>query len=147
MPDEKHSPLLGQRASRQTVCSSSSSSRAPVARYCRGAGALTLEPRRLAARRTLARRVRPSSETVHAAPDAGERGLADRLGERRVGVDRVGDVGEGQAGVDRQGELVHELGDVRPDQAGAEHAPAARLADDAHEARRRRRRRPPWSCR
>ena len=48
VPEAKHSPLLGQRASSQTVCSSSSSSRAPVARYCRGAGALTLQPRRLA---------------------------------------------------------------------------------------------------
>ena len=34
----------------------------------------------------------------------------------------------------RQRELVHELGDVRPDQAGAEHEAAAGLADDAHEA-------------
>ena len=35
VPDAKHSPLLGQRASSQTVCRSSSSSRAPVARNCR----------------------------------------------------------------------------------------------------------------
>ena len=67
-------------------------------------------------------------------PTPGQRGLADRLGQRRVGVDGVGDVGQRQAALRRQGELVHELGDVGPTREAPSTTPAAGLADDAHEA-------------
>ena len=156
VPEAKHSPLLGQRASRadgvELELVEQGAGGAVLPRRRR----LVLEPRRLAAaadgRRPAARLPlrglgRGHSEAVDAAPDAAQRGLADRLGERRVRVDGGGDVGEREAGVDRQGELVHELGDVRSDQAGAEHRAAAGLADDAHEAVGVAVARRPWSCR
>ena len=76
-----------------------------------------------------------------------KRGLADRLGERRMGVDRGRDVGQRQAGPRGERELVHELGHARADERRPEHACRRRARRRRARSRRSRPRSRPWSCR
>ncbi len=137
VPAAKHSPRLGQRAASQTVCrSSSSSSAAPVAR---GTGqrrsrhaARAARPACLTAVACRGHRALAASHSVcmprPTAPRAASPTASASVGWAWI---VLGHVVEGQAGPRRQHELVHELGHVRADQAGADHAAVVGARDDA----------------
>ncbi len=63
-----------------------------------------------------------------------QRGFVEGLAQRRVDVDRAGDVFQHRAHLQRQRKFARQFGDMRADRLDAEHAVIVLARDHAHEA-------------